>query len=92
MKDVMWDGSPYDNLVLPKGERELVFAFASRPRLSKQGFDDFVPHKGEDLCLGTLSRYMPLHSGTDVFAGEGIIILLCGPPGVGKTLTAEAGK
>jgi SpoVK/Ycf46/Vps4 family AAA+-type ATPase len=23
--------------------------------------------------------------------GEGIIILLCGPPGVGKTLTAEAG-
>lgn len=26
------------------------------------------------------------------FVGEGIIILLCGPPGVGKTLTAEAGK
>jgi SpoVK/Ycf46/Vps4 family AAA+-type ATPase len=24
--------------------------------------------------------------------GEGIIILLCGPPGVGKTLTAEAGR
>ncbi|KAJ8124863.1 hypothetical protein O1611_g8777 [Lasiodiplodia mahajangana] len=24
--------------------------------------------------------------------GQGVIILLCGPPGVGKTLTAEAGK
>ncbi|KAH8896287.1 P-loop containing nucleoside triphosphate hydrolase protein [Thozetella sp. PMI_491] len=67
IKDVVWDPSPYDNLVLPEGERDLVFAFANRPGLSKQGFDDFVAHKG-----------------------EGIIILLCGPPGVGKTLTAEA--
>ncbi|KAI1822693.1 P-loop containing nucleoside triphosphate hydrolase protein [Xylaria intraflava] len=67
IEDVQWDDSPYDNLVLPDGERELVFAFADRPRFSKQGFDDFVAHKG-----------------------EGIIILLCGPPGVGKTLTAEA--
>ncbi|KAI8953402.1 P-loop containing nucleoside triphosphate hydrolase protein [Xylaria longipes] len=67
IKDVVWDDSPYDNLVLPDGERELVFAFANRPRFSKQGFDDFVSHKG-----------------------EGIIILLAGPPGVGKTLTAES--
>ncbi len=28
----------------------------------------------------------------NVVTGEGIIILLCGPPGVGKTLTAEAGE
>lgn len=47
LRDVVWDGSPYDNLVLPEGERELVFAFADRPRHSRQGFDDFVAHKGE---------------------------------------------
>ncbi|PKS12566.1 hypothetical protein jhhlp_000774 [Lomentospora prolificans] len=47
VKDIIWDTSPYDNLVLPEGEKDLVFAFADRPRLSKQGFDDFVAHKGK---------------------------------------------
>ncbi|KAI1300822.1 P-loop containing nucleoside triphosphate hydrolase protein [Xylaria venustula] len=67
IQDVEWDEAPYNNLVLPEGERDLVMAFADHPRRSTRGFDDFVAHKG-----------------------EGIIILLCGPAGVGKTLTAEA--
>ncbi|KAI0098082.1 P-loop containing nucleoside triphosphate hydrolase protein [Nemania sp. FL0031] len=67
IQDVEWDETPYNNLVLPEGERDLVMAFADHPRRSTRGFDDFVAHKG-----------------------EGIIILLCGPAGVGKTLTAEA--
>ncbi|KAM4060034.1 ATPase family associated with various cellular activities (AAA) domain-containing protein [Hirsutella rhossiliensis] len=67
MEPVEWDTSPYDNLVLPEGEKDLIAAFADRRGLSTQGFDDFIAHKG-----------------------KGIIILLCGPPGVGKTLTAEA--
>ncbi|KAI0411715.1 P-loop containing nucleoside triphosphate hydrolase protein [Xylaria grammica] len=62
-----WSETPYENLVLPDGGKDLLFAFADHPRRSKEGFDDFVQHKG-----------------------EGIIILLCGPPGVGKTLSAEA--
>jgi hypothetical protein len=49
IKDVVWDDSPYDNLVLPSEERELVFAFANCPRFSKLGFDDFVVHKGTIL-------------------------------------------
>jgi len=28
----------------------------------------------------------------NLIIGEGIVILLCGPPGVGKTLTAEGGE
>ncbi|KAJ3577235.1 hypothetical protein NPX13_g3330 [Xylaria arbuscula] len=67
IEDVAWNDSPYENLVLPDGEKDLVFAFANRPRFGKPVFDDFVTHKG-----------------------KGIIILLAGPPGVGKTLTAES--
>ncbi|OAP63889.1 hypothetical protein AYL99_03116 [Fonsecaea erecta] len=67
IEDTEWDETPYNKLVLPEGEKEPIMAFADRPRLNSQGFDDFIAHKG-----------------------EGIMILLCGPPGVGKILTAEA--
>jgi hypothetical protein len=41
-----WNDTPYDNLVLPAGEKELIIAFADRSRLNQTGFDDFVQHKG----------------------------------------------
>lgn len=44
--DTTWLDTPFDNLVLPEGEKDLVFAFASHPRLHKNGFDDFVEQKG----------------------------------------------
>jgi len=46
VEEVKWDYSPYDNLVLPEGEKDLVLAFADRPQQKKQGFDDFVSDKG----------------------------------------------
>lgn len=44
-----WNDSPYDNLVLPPGEKDLLIAFADRHQVRKTGFDDFVRHKGMDL-------------------------------------------
>ena len=52
IRDVDWDDAPCNNLVLPEGEKELVLAFADRPRLSTQGFDDFIAHKGTFRVLG----------------------------------------
>jgi len=47
-------------------------------------FDDFIRGKGNSN-----SSHYEAHNLT--FLGKGVIILLCGPPGVGKTLTAESG-
>lgn len=69
-------------------------------------FDDFVPGKGNLVAplFGHRPCEPPNHSATQVknldsrtwtdvtLTGKGIVMLLCGPPGVGKTLTAEAGR
>ncbi|KAF2257757.1 hypothetical protein CC78DRAFT_588021 [Lojkania enalia] len=68
IRDAGWDETPFKNLVLPPGEKDLMFESADRARHSKEKFDNFVHQKGN----------------------MGIIILLCGPSGVGKILTAEA--
>ncbi|KAJ5260578.1 hypothetical protein N7478_012183 [Penicillium angulare] len=62
-----WSDVPFQKLVLPPDEKELILAMADRDRREKTGFDDIVQRKG-----------------------RGIIFLLCGQPGVGKTLTVEA--
>jgi len=58
--------------------------------LNNKGLTISLPTKVSNSA--SLTKDGQLHTGTNVSAGEGIIILLCGPPGVGKTLTAEAGK
>ncbi|KUL87578.1 hypothetical protein ZTR_04635 [Talaromyces verruculosus] len=65
--DPAWSSEPFDMLVLPEGEKELILALTNRDRLMKGIFNDVVQRRD-----------------------RGIIFLLCGPPGVGKTLTAEA--
>ncbi len=39
----------------------------------------------------SIESIWPTDAVSDTRAGKGIIILLSGPPGVGKTLTAESG-
>ncbi|KAI0966031.1 P-loop containing nucleoside triphosphate hydrolase protein [Xylaria arbuscula] len=64
IQDVEWDETPYNNLVLPEGERDLVMAFADHPRRSTRGFDDFVAHKGEGIIIllcGPAGSRIPLY-------------------------------
>ena len=42
IRDAGWDEMPFQNLVLPLGEKDLVLAFADRARPSKGKFDDLV--------------------------------------------------
>lgn len=49
------------------------------------GFDDVMSGKGQHCVL-------PECSFTHQKLGQGIIMLLSGEPGTGKTLTAESGK
>lgn len=52
-----------------------------------------LPAKQKELVLGftaTQQAYRNAYDDVIEGKGRGIIILLCGPPGVGKTLTAES--
>lgn len=84
VQDFVWNDTPYDNLVLEGKHKDILTAFAERGA-NKTEFDDFVEHKGRRKSTCTKN------TNANRIKGEGIIILLCGPPGVGKTLTAEAG-
>ncbi|KAK6506062.1 hypothetical protein TWF506_010986 [Arthrobotrys conoides] len=64
------------------------------PDWNNNAYEKLVLPEGEkDLVMAFADRARLGARGFDDFVqnkGEGVIILLCGPPGVGKTLTAEA--
>ncbi|GAB7357498.1 hypothetical protein MBLNU459_g0032t1 [Dothideomycetes sp. NU459] len=61
---------------------------------NSRAFETLVlPQKQKELVLGftaTQQAYRNAYDDVIEGKGRGIIILLCGPPGVGKTLTAES--
>jgi len=65
--DIQFNDQAFESLVLPKGHKSLILAFAQSQVKNKNAFDDVIPGKG-----------------------KGIIMLLSGGPGIGKTLTAES--
>ncbi|KAI1266286.1 P-loop containing nucleoside triphosphate hydrolase protein [Xylariaceae sp. FL1019] len=68
LTNVNFTDDAYQNLVLPKGDKELMWDFCEAKKITSAAtFDDFVEGKG-----------------------RGFITLMYGPPGCGKTLTAEA--
>ena len=66
LQPVDWNPNCFDELVLPKTQKELVKALVATHVQDSFKFDDIVKGKG-----------------------KGLILVLHGPPGVGKTLTAE---
>lgn len=61
---------------------------------NSRAFESLVlPENQKELILGftdTQQAYRNAYDDVIEGKGRGIIILLCGPPGVGKTLTAES--
>ncbi|KAI9765879.1 MAG: hypothetical protein M1839_005295, partial [Geoglossum umbratile] len=67
IRDIVWDLSLFENLVLPDKQKNIIRALAESQKIeADKPFDDFIKGKG-----------------------QGLVILLHGPAGVGKTLTAE---
>ena len=73
VSEIQWQPDPFDNLVLPKEHKSLLKALVESHRGSNSG-----PRNGEDQFDDFI-----------VGKGRGLIINLFGPPGVGKTLSAE---
>ena len=67
VKEIQWNETAFENLVLPGDHKELILALTESQRANRDTFDDIIQGKG-----------------------KGMIMLLSGPPGVGKTLTAES--
>ena len=83
------DFSPqaFDALVLPPSSKSLIHAFASAQVCAHSG----AHHDAHTLPTpANLGEQVGL--GGDVIQGKGLgtVVLLSGPPGVGKTLTAES--
>lgn len=67
IRDIEWNASPFDSLVLPEGYKDLILSFVENQLKDGDMFDDVINGKG-----------------------GGLVILLAGDPGVGKTMTAES--
>ena len=88
LSPIVWNASCFDQLVLPPSQKELVQALVAEHTSSSPPFpshtasttinhdddDDVPPKKFDDIIKSK---------------GLGLILVLHGPPGVGKTLTAE---
>lgn len=81
--DIEWNTKPFESLVLPDGYKELILAFVESQVKDNDNFDDVINGKGK---LGFLHVFLDAN-----LPGGGLVALLAGAPGVGKTLTAESG-
>ena len=82
----MWNIDAFPSLVLPTHHKDLILAFVHSQITHNDSFDDVIEGKGINKILCQFHQH---HS--DSLIGQGVVILLSGEPGVGKTLTAESG-
>ena len=85
IRDIVWDPSPFENLVLPDKQKNIIRALAESQKIeADKPFDDFIKGKGQGLVILLQYDFCILFlrlNPADVFCS--------GPAGVGKTLTAE---
>jgi len=75
LEDISFSEDVFDRLVLPDNRKRLIKALVKHTRNGDDDASATAKHNFQDLIKGK---------------GEGSVFLLYGPPGVGKTLTAEA--
>lgn len=51
VEDFQWNDEPFDNLVLPSNQKELVKSLVEAHIKDESGFDDFVKGKGRGLII-----------------------------------------
>ncbi|OLN97046.1 26S protease regulatory subunit 4-like protein 1 [Colletotrichum chlorophyti] len=78
---IKWNTEPFESLVLPDGYKELILAFVESQVREKDNFDDVINGKANHPDISALTEHA---------LGGGLVALLAGDPGVGKTLTAES--
>ncbi|KAK1639317.1 P-loop containing nucleoside triphosphate hydrolase protein [Colletotrichum phormii] len=71
--EIEWNDTCASNLILPNGYKDLLLSLVEEQMLAEDGFDDLIEQKG------TASSH-PVW---------GLVLLLSGDTGVGKTLTAD---
>jgi hypothetical protein len=54
LEEIVWNDKAFDNLVLPEGEKELVWDFVESKNMTNYANYDFIPEKGIFffLCTG----------------------------------------
>lgn len=84
IQEIDWSVHAFDRLLLRSQYKKMILAFVKSHLNSVDDFDDVIKGKGE------ISHYANVHDFANIKLGQGFIMLLCGDPGVGKTLTAES--
>lgn len=84
VEDIIWNPDAFDHLDIPDERKEIVQSLTESHYRNAGGFDDFIEGKGIGLIFN-------LHGeSTSDFVDISLSLYYAGPPGVGKTLTAEA--
>jgi SpoVK/Ycf46/Vps4 family AAA+-type ATPase len=93
IEDIVWSKAAFSSLMLSGDHKEIFLALVESQLKNADRFDDVIAGKGEysyELNWASLRRYVVILLTLTYSEGKGVIFLLAGPPGVGKTLTAES--